>query len=142
MDYTALTNTTRDYYRPFVNNTTSDQASVSITLYGDATLVPKTGAGADTIGANKKVHLDVKIPGKTGWLDSAKAASGGISNFDGALAGDRDPTVDGSGATNTADFQTQFIAGTVSAGGPEHFIIRIIASKEWTGYISKIVVAY
>ena len=113
-----------------------------ITIYGDATFVPRTGAGADTLGANKNFYLDVKIPGKTGWMDAAKAASGGISDGDGALAGDRDSTVDGSGATNTTDFQTQFIAGTASGGGPEHFMVRIVADKQWTGYISKIVVAY
>ena len=86
--------------------------------------------------------MDVKIPGKTGWMDAAKAASGGTSDGDGALSGDRDATVDGSGAANTTDFQTQFIAGTVSAGGPEHFLVRIVADKTWTGYINKIVVSY
>jgi len=142
VDYTTLTNSTRDYYRAFKNNTSSDQANVSITLYGDATFVPRTGAGADTLGANKNFHVDVKIPGKTGWMDAAKAASGGISDGDGSLAGDRDGNVDGSGATNTADFQTQFIAGTASGGGPEHFMLRIVADKQWTGYVSKIVVSY
>ena len=141
-NYTSLSNSERDYYRAFLNNTTSDQADVSITLYGDATLVPRSGAGAGTPGANKNFFLDVKIPGKTGWMDSAKAASGGISDGDGALSGDRDSTVDGAGATNTADFQTAFIAGTASSGGPEHFIIRIVAHENWTGHIDRIVVSY
>jgi hypothetical protein len=142
VNYSSLTNATRDYYRPFTNNTTSDQADVSITIYGDATLTPRSGAGSGTLGANKNFFADVKIPGKTGWLDTAKAAAGGVTNGDGALSGDRDAVVDGSGATNIADFQTQFIAGTVSSGGPEHFIIRIVADKTWTGHISRIVVSY
>ena len=142
VNYSTLSNATRDYYRPFVNNTTSDQADVSIVIYGDATLTPRSGAGSGTLGANKNFFADVKIPGKTGWLDTAKAANGGVSDGDGALSGDRDSVVDGVGATNIADFQTQFVAGTVSSGGPEHFIIRIVADKTWTGHISRIVVSY
>jgi len=143
VNYSALTtgagadNDRRDYYRAFLNNTTNDQASVTLVVYGNATLTPRTGAGAGSLGANKNVHIDVKIPGKTGWMDTAKAASGGISNGDGALAGDRDPVIDGAGASNVADFQTAFVAGTVSSGGPEHFIIRIVTSKYWTGYITR-----
>ena len=142
VNYSTLTNSARDYYRPFVNNTTSDQADVSITLYGDATMVPRSGAGAGSIGASKNFFMDVKVPGKTGWMDAAKAADGSTNDGSGALAGDRSADVDVSGATNIADFQTQFIAGTVSAGGAENFLIRIVADKAWTGYISKIIVSY
>ena len=142
VDYTTLTNSERNYYRAFLNSTTSDQADVSITLYGDATLVPRVGSGSGTPGANKYFHLDVKIPGKTGWMDAARPANGAIIDGSGALAGDRDGNVDGSGATNIADFQTAFVAGTAAIGGVEHFMVRIVADKQWTGYISRIIVSY
>ena len=48
-------------------------------MYGDATFVPRTGAGADTLGANKNFFLDVKIPGKTGWMDAAQKLQNGRS---------------------------------------------------------------
>lgn len=131
---------TRDYYRAFLNNDSSDQANVVITLKGAATLVPRSGAGAGTLGANANFFMDVKIPGKTGWMDAAKASDGSTSNGSGALAGDRDSNVDSGGASNTIDFQTAFIGGTAS--GAEKFIIRIVADAAWTGYITEISVAY
>jgi hypothetical protein len=131
---------TRDYYRAFLNNDSSDQANVVITLKGAATLVPRSGAGAGTLGANANFFMDVKIPGKTGWMDAAKASDGSTSNGSGALAGDRDSNVDSGGASNTIDFQTAFIGGTSS--GAEKFIIRIVADAAWTGYITEISVAY
>ena len=142
VDYSTLTNSERNYYRAFKNNTSSDQADCVITLYGDATFVPRQGSGSQTPGANKYFHMDVKVPGKTGWMDAARPADGSTADGSGALAGDRDGNVDGSGAGNTADFQTAFVAGTAAVGGAECFIIRIVADKQWTGYISRITVTW
>ena len=142
VDYSSLSNAERNYYRAFKNNTSSDQADVSITLYGDATLVPRQGAGSQTPGANKYFHMDIKIPGKTGWMDCARPADGSTADGSGALAGDRDGNVDGSGATNISDFQTAFVAGTAAVDGAEHFIIRIVADKQWTGYISRFIASW
>ena len=142
VDYSTLSNSERNFYRAFKNNTSSDQADCIITLYGDATFVPRLGSGSGTPGANKYFHMDVKIPGKTGWMDAARPADGSIDDGSGALAGDRDGAVDGSGAANTADFQTAFVGGTAAVGGAECFMIRIVADKQWTGYISRITVSY
>ncbi len=44
VNYSTLGIATREFYRGFLNNTSNDRPSVSITIYGDATIVGKTGA--------------------------------------------------------------------------------------------------
>ena len=135
----VLTNATRDYFRSFKNNTTNDLASVGITVYGDAVLVGKSGPSAAALGSNKNVFVEVSIPGKTGFLDLAKpsAGAGNYLEGDGCLSGDIDATIDGGGATNTCTFNGRTVDGTVSTSG-EYLVIRISASKDWTGYIDRI----
>ncbi|HBQ60628.1 MAG TPA: hypothetical protein DD671_13660, partial [Balneolaceae bacterium] len=129
----VLTNSTRDYYRSILNNTSNDRPSVQITLVGDATIVGLTGANAGALGANKNIFVEVAIPGKTGFLDLGRpsAGSGNYNTGDGCLSGDLDPTVDGSGATNTCTFNGRTVDGTSSAAA-EYLVIRILASKNWT----------
>ena len=110
---------------------------------GDATLVPRTGSGSASLGANKNVYIFVKIPGKTGWLDVAKAADGTITDGGGALQGDRDATIDSGGASNEVTFSTAFIGGDPSSNGSgEHFCIAIHADADWTGYINEVSITY
>jgi hypothetical protein len=133
----------RSFYRAFKNNTTSDQAVVTLVVKGSATLVPRSGAGADTLGTNDNVHIFVRIPGKTEWLDIAKAAAGGLSDGDGALSGDRDPTIDSGGASNEITFSSAFVGGDpASDGSGEHFILRIQADSNWTGYITDLALTW
>ena len=134
----VLTNTIRDYFRHYRNNTTNDLSSIGITIYGDATLVGRTGANQAALGANKNVFVEVNIPGKTGFLDLAKpsAGAGNWTEGDGCLSGDIDATIDGGGATNTCTFNGKTVDGTVS--GAEYLVIRVSASKDWTGYIDRI----
>lgn len=138
----GLTNSVRDYFRSFLNNTTNDRPSVNITIYGDATIVGRTGTNAGTLGANKNIFVEVGIPGKTGLLDLGRpsAGSGNFTERDGCLSGDLDATVDGSGATNTCTFNGRTVDGTVS--GAEYLVIRISASKSWTGYLDRINVSW
>jgi hypothetical protein len=56
------------------------------------------------------------------------------------LFGDADATVDGSGATNVVTFNGVTVDGTTS--GAERFVIRISASKNWTGYLDRINVSW
>ena len=142
VDYSSLTNATRDYFRGFLNNTTNDRPSVLITIYGDANLVGKTGANAASLGANKNIYVECKIPEKTGWLDLGKpsAGSGNINDGDGSLSGDLDATIDGSGAQNRCTFNGSTVDGTTS--GAEYFVIKLSASENWTGYISRIDVSW
>jgi hypothetical protein len=142
VNYTSLGSSTREYYRGFLNNTSDDRPSISIVLRGDATLVGKTGANIGALGANKNIFVEVKVPGKSGFLDLGKpsAGSGNTSSGDGCLSGDIDATVDAGGATNTCTFNGLTADGTVS--GQEYIIIKISASKNWTGYVSQINVSW
>ena len=139
-NYSSLNESSRAYYRYFENNTTNDVSSITITITGDATIVARNGGS--NIGANKNIYVDVKIPGDTGFLDLGRstAGAGNISNGDGCLVGSLDATVDGGGASNSASFNGQTLAGTVS--GEEKVVIRIQAHESWTGYITGITVSY
>jgi len=142
VNYSSLGVDTREYYRGFLNNTTNDRPSVSITIRGDATIVGKTGANQGTLGTNKNIFVEVAVPGKTAFLDLGKpsAGSGNISAGDGCLSGDLDATVDSGGATNTCTLNGATVDGTVS--GAEYFVIKISAHKDWIGYVSQIDVSW
>jgi hypothetical protein len=142
VNYSSLTNSTRDFFRSFLNNTTNDLARISITLYGDATLVGKTGANAASLGANKNIFVELKIPGKTDFLDLGKpsAGAGNISGGDGCLFGDLNGTIDANGETNVCTFNGLTVNGTTA--GAEYFVIKISASENWTGYLDRIQVAW
>ena len=68
------------------------------------------------------------------------AGSGNILNGDGGLSGGLDSTVDSGGATNICTFNGQTVNGTASS--PEYIIVSIVAHENWTGYLSRITVAY
>ncbi len=142
-NYSSLTNSERHYIRRFKNNTTNDTPQVTIVVRGDATLVAGTGPNAGTLGANKNCRIEAKIPGKTGWMDTARASagSGNTSNGDGALSGDIDATIDNSGASNVCTFNGEVVLGTTNPDS-EYIIISVIAHENWTGYISRITVSY
>ena len=142
VDYSTLTNSTREYYRSFLNNTTNDRPSIQVTLYGDATIVGKTGPNAAALGANKNIFIQVGIPGKTGLLDLGKpsAGSGNFNEGDGCLSGDLNQTVDADGVTNTCTFNGVTVDGTVS--GAEYIIVKISASDQWTGYLDRISISW
>jgi hypothetical protein len=133
-----LTNSTREYYRAFLNPTTNDLARITIILYGDATIVGKSSS----LGTNKNVYVELKIPAKTGFLDlgTASPGSGNVLDGDGCLFGDPDSTIDVGGATNVCTFNGVTVDGTSS--GAEYFVIKISADKGWTGYIDRIQVTW
>jgi hypothetical protein len=139
-NYSSLNVSSRAYYRYFENNTDNDVGSITVTITGDAIIVPRDGGS--NIGTNKNIYVDVKIPGDTGFLDLGRSTSGAgfINDGDGCLVGSLDATVDGGGAANTVSFNGQTLAGTVS--GAEKVIIRIQASENWTGHITGITVSY
>ena len=88
------------------------------------------------------MHCDVKIAGKTGYLDLARpsAGAGNTNDGDGALSGDIDQAIDAAGASNICTFNGVTLDGTVS--GEEVASIRIVASTGFTGKISRIQVTY
>ena len=68
---------------------------------------------------------------------------GGLNDGDGALSGDRDATIDASGASNEVTFSSAFVGGDPSSNGSgEHIVLRIQASHQWTGYITDIAITW
>jgi len=139
----VLTNATRDYFRSFRNNTTDDRPNITITLYGDAVIKGRVGANQGTLGADKNIFVEVGIPGKSGLLDLGRpsAGSGNTNEGDGCLSGDLNATITNSGVSNTCTFNGVTVDGTSSSSG-EYIVIRISASKNWTGYLDRISVAW
>ena len=142
VNYSSLNESTRDYYRKFENNTTNDVGSVTVTLYGDATIVGRQGTNAGTLGTNKNIFVDVKIPGDCGFLDLGRptAGSGNTNDGDGGLVGSLSATVISDGTSNTLSFNGVALAGTIS--GAEQLVIRVSAHENWTGYLTRITIGY
>jgi hypothetical protein len=142
VNYSSLGVATREYYRGFLNNTSNDLARITLTLSGDATIVGKTGANQGTLGANKNIFIEAKVPGKTAFLDLGKpsAGAGNINAGDGCLFGDLNASVGNSGTSNVITFNGQTVDGTVS--GAEYAVIKISAHKDWTGFLDQITIAW
>lgn len=149
VNYSSLTNATRQYYRYFRSNISSDVALMTVTLYGDANLISKSGAfNTGSLGANKNIHLEVKIPGDSGWLDVAKPADvseditlDGAGGFNGG-GNDVNQTVVVGGTSYGINTRTATINGTASPGGADYIVVRITANENWTGYLTRIAVSY
>ena len=151
-NYSTLSNNTRTFYRYFRYTSASTVASFTLTLHGDATLVGKTGTYAAALGANKNVFVEVKIPydpnysgaddQSTGWADAARIFDAGNQpNNDGAgiRAGSfsgEDQTVDSDGLALSLTLGTRRIKQN------QYVVVKVSAHKDWTGYLSRIQVAY
>ena len=147
-NYSTLTTSTREYYRYFRSNQVGDVSLATINLRGDANLISKGGAfNTGSLGASKNFHLEVKIPGDTGWLDMARPASlseniaaDGSGGFNGGGA-DVNQTVSNSGTSYGINFRTATLEGT-SGGNADYLVVRITAHKDWAGYLSRISFTY
>ena len=148
-DYSTLSEDIRTYYRYFYNNTGTNLASITLTLYGDAELVSKEVGDTyyAALGANKNINVEVKSPTKpdddpdqsTGWGDAARAWTSALQPT---------PANDGAGIRDVGggDEQTIGSAGLgvdltfgnrrISAGS--YYVVKISAHKDWTGFISRI----
>ena len=151
-NYSTLSENVRTFYRRFQYTGASTVASFTMTLYGDANLVGKAGTYADTLGANKNCFVELKVPfdpnfpgaddQSTAFADAARIfESGNQPNNEGAgiRAGSfsgEDQTIDGGGLALSLTLGTRRIKQN------QHFIVKISAHKDWTGYISRIQVAY
>ena len=74
-------------------------------------------------------------------LGRPSAGSGNTNEGDGCLSGDLNATITNSGVSNTCTFNGVTVDGTSSSSG-EYIVIRISASKNWTGYLDRISVAW
>ena len=134
---------TREYFRRFSNPTTDNLKNFGITLHGDAKLVGRSGANVDTLGTNKNIFVDLKVPGKIEFVDLGKDFATGAGNNagqegDGALNGSpiiNGGVIDSDGTTFEVQL-SETVEGTIS--GPNFLVVRISAHKDWTGYLSQI----
>ena len=141
-NYSTLTISTRTFVRHFRNNTSNDRSSITITLYGSGALVKR----ATSLGANGNFYLDAKIPGKTAWLDVGTAytsnnpTTDGAGALDGADPGNPAINIAGGGTGVVCNFNGESLLGT--GGGSEYIVLRITANENWSGYLTRIQVAY
>ena len=151
-DYSSLSDNIRTFYRYFKNTTGQAKPTFSISMYGDANLISKSGASyTGTLGANKNIQVELKVPfdssftgpddTSTAWADCIRPYSNGVQpTTDGVginnNGGSLDQTVDGDGTT----IQLQLLEKQVRNN--QYFVLKISAHKDWTGYLSRILITY
>lgn len=152
-NYSSLNNSIRTYYRYFRNETGLSKATFSVKLYGDATIVAKSGAFyTGTLGANKNINVEIKVPydsnftglddTSTAWGDAVKPYSAGtqpttdgVGIYSGGGTG-LDQSVDDNGTTVGIQLQEKQVRDD------QYFVVKISAHKDWTGYLSRIEIIY
>lgn len=152
-NYSSLDKDIRTFYRYFKNSTGGSSATPTLTLRGDATIVSKSGAFyTGTLGANKFINVEVKVPfdpsftglddTSTAWGDAVKPYSAGtqpdtdgVGVYGGGGSG-LDQTVDADGTAFQLQLQQKQIRNN------QFVIVKISAHKNWTGYLSRITIAY
>jgi hypothetical protein len=142
-NYSSLGSTeNRQYYRYFYNNTTSDTPQAQLTIAGSGVIVARSGPYSGSLGSNNNFHVEVKIPGKTGWLDLARPSDGPGATYDGAggLVGTLTSGLSVGGVANLLTFNGETENGTTS--GAECIVVRITANQNWTGYLSSVQVRH
>ena len=153
LDYSTLSNDVRTVYRYFRNETGLSKATFIVSLYGDATIVAKSGAFyTGALGANKNINVEIKVPydpsfdglddTSTAWGDVVKPYSAGVqptSDGVGIYSGGGsglDQTVDSDGTSVGIQLQQSQVRDD------QYFIVKISAHKNWTGYLSRIQITY
>ena len=151
-DYSTLSENIRTYYRYFRNTTGLAKPTFTVTLYGKGNLVAKSGAFyTGTLEANDNINVELKVPydpsfsgaddTSTAWGDIVKPYSAGVQPttdgvgvYSGGGAG-LDQNLDG-GAAVGIQLQEKQVRNN------QYFVIKISAHKDWTGYISRILITY
>jgi hypothetical protein len=152
-DYSTLSDDVRTYYRYFQNNSGLAKATFTVTLYGDANLISKSGAFyTGTLGANKNIQVELKVPfdpaftglddTSTAWADCVKPYgvgtqpdTNGVGIFNGG-GSDLNQTVGGGGRAIALQLQGKQVRSN------QYFVVKISAHKDWTGYLSRIAITY
>ena len=152
-DYSTLSDDVRTYYRYFRNNSGLAKATFTLTLYGDANLISKSGAFyTGSLGSNKNIQVELKVPfdpdftglddTSTAWADCIKPFgvgtqpdTDGVGIFNGG-GSDLTQTVGGSGRAIALQLQGKQVRSN------QYFVVKISAHKDWIGYLSRIQVTY
>ena len=111
-------------------------------MYGSGNL--KSAAPTDAnfgqlVGSSDNLtnfYVFVKVPGRTDWLDVARAFGDGSGDGAGSLQGSFTTAISDSGVSYIVNFGTQHTAIGESA------IFKVIASDGWTGYLERISISW
>ena len=158
-DYSSLTQDIRTYYRLFRYTGGSSTPNITLTLYGDATLRSMDAsypayyeALTTSGGANKNVNVELRVSTDSGaspdqsttWLDCGKIIIPSENKQTLVGAGVRSGAATGEDVTiDTEDgLALTLDLGTSRLIPNQYYVIKISAHKNWTGYISRIQVAY
>jgi len=113
---------TRTFYRSIQNTSNADLYNFKIESTKNGTTYNNSSLGTGN------VHVFVKIPGTTGWMDASQAFVYGN-------------TADGNGALVSAasDSDTHVVSfGTNAVADDNYIMLKILADESWTGYISQL----
>lgn len=134
-DYSALSNTTREYIRWFQNTTGGSKTDFNLQIQGSGSIV----SNSTSLTNSNKFQVFAKIPNAnsdqtTGWMDTSLPFETGQNGDNaGALVGSLTSSLN---ATNRVTFGTKFVQNN------EYILIKIVADKTWTGNLSKIEVTW
>ena len=120
-DYSGVTGT-RTFYRSIQNTSDADLYNFVIESNKNGTTYNNSSLGTGN------VHVFVKIPGTTGWMDISQAFTyGNTSDDDGALI------------SAASDSDTHVVSfGTTPVADDDYIMLKIIADESWSGYISQL----
>jgi hypothetical protein len=134
VNYSSITSGKRTFYRYFQNNSGGSKTDFTITANGSGTIVSQgTSLGTGNIS------ILIKIPNtnggqSTGWMDVALPfETGETGDGAGCLNGSLDSSLN---ATNAGTF------GTVFVGDDEYVVVKIEADASFTGYVSRLTLAW
>ena len=128
-DYSGITSGTRTYYRAFKKTDATPNRDIRFTFNGDATII-SNATPFPTNGNAIKVY--VKIPGKTGWMDTSLQYSlGNEGDNDGAWVKAENNSI----STDTYKYVS---FGLTTIEQDEYVMLRIEADATWTGHLSSI----
>ena len=120
-NYSTVTGN-RTFYR-VLTASTGEAFDVRVTTSQVGTTFNNSALGTGNM------HMFVKIPGTTGWMDATQNfVEGSIQDGNGAL----NPT-----ATNTSTVR-YLTFGTASVANNDHIMFKLIASSSWTGELNSI----
>jgi hypothetical protein len=125
-NYSTVTGN-RTFYRKIQNTSGATKYDLKITSTKNST----TYNSATLSTAN--VHMFIKIPGTTGWMDVSQNFNyGGIADGNGALIGGASNDVDSGNNVHHITF------GTASVANNQYLMLKIVADESWAGYLSQL----
>ena len=113
----------------FQNTTGGSSPSATLTFSGASYSIVPYSTSLNT----SNIHVSIKVPGKTAFLDTAtdySAGAGVDTDFDGCLAG------------TLSNSSVPITFGGLTVDNNEFLVIRIEADKSWTGCLTSVGISF